>query len=402
MNITKENLQDIGVPCVNYGEIHSRCGFEVNPQKQKLKCVSDAYIEISPKSILNYGDFIFADTSEDIEGAGNFTYLNSNEKVFAGYHTVIARPIEKLKHRYLAYLFDSISYRFQIRRRVKGVKVYSITNSILKDTIVWLPPLSERNLITSFLDNKTAKIDKAIAQKEKLIALLKERKQIIIQEVVTKGLDKNVKMKDSGVEWIGEIPAHWEVKKCKYLFYEVNERSLDGSEELLSVSHMTGVTTRSEKDVNMFLAEDYTGSKLCKKGDLVYNIMWAWMGALGVSNIEGIVSPSYGVYRPFKQNSFNNFFLEELLKSSEYISHYNKVSTGLHSSRLRFYAHMFFNMKIGFPQKEEQDKIVAHIETQSVKINKAVTLQQKQIEKLKEYKSTLIDSAVTGKINIVK
>lgn len=163
---------------------------------------------------------------------------------------------------------------------------------------------------------------------------------------------------------------------------------------------MTGITPRSEKNVTMFMAEDYTGSKTCQKDDLVFNIMWTWMGALGVSDRPGIVSSSYGVFRQKDKNTFNPNFLEHLLKTTKYIEHYNRVSTGLHSSRLRFYPHMFFDMEVGFPDREEQDRIVAHIQTQSTKIDKAITLQQQQIEKLKEYKATLINSAVTGKFKV--
>ena len=148
------------------------------------------------------------------------------------------------------------------------------------------------------------------------------------------------------------------------------------------------------------MAEDYSGSKLCDKGDLVFNIMWAWMGALGVSDRVGIVSPSYGVFRQLELNCFNSVYLEELLKTTKYIEYYNQVSTGLHSSRLRFYAHMFFNMELAYPEKNEQSDIVKFFQDKSTKINKAITLQEQQIEKLKEYKATLINSAVTGKIKV--
>ncbi len=400
LNITKENLQDTGIPCVNYGEVHSKYGFEVSPERNELKCVSEDYLKNSPKSLLAYGDFIFADTSEDIDGSGNFTYLNSHNLTFAGYHTVIVRPKPYVNVRYLAYAFDSLSFRHQIRTAVKGVKVYSITKAILKDTAVWLPNVDQQYEIAQFLDQKKAQIEQAIAIKEQQIALLNERKQIVIQQAVTKGLDPNVKMKDSGLEWIGEIPEHWEVKKAKYLFKEVDERSVSGVEELLSVSHMTGVTPRSEKNVSMFMAEDYSGSKLCQKNDLVINIMWAWMGALGVSNYEGIVSPAYGVFRQLLSNTFNPMYLEYLLKTTKYIEYYNRVSTGLHSSRLRFYGHMFFAMKIGYPNLAEQNQIIAYIDNEFLKIDQVLMSLAKQVEKLKEYKTTLINDAVTGKIKV--
>lgn len=400
LTITKENLQDEGIPCVSYGEIHSKYGFEVTPQKHYLKCVSEDYLIKGASSLLNKGDFIFADTSEDIEGSGNFSQLITDDVVFAGYHVVICRPIGKGERRYLAYCLDSISYRNQIKNQIKGVKVYSITQSILKNTKIWLPKIEEQSLIAKYLDQKTAQIDEAIAIKEQQIELLKERKQIIIQQAVTQGIDPNVPMKDSGVEWIGQIPEHWGLKRAKYLFDEVDERSKTGEEELLSVSHMTGVTPRSEKNVSMFMAEDYTGSKLCRKDDVVINIMWAWMGALGVSDRVGIVSPSYGVFRQKLKNSFNSSYLEYLLKSTKYVEYYNKFSTGLHSSRLRFYGYMLFAMKIGYPCFEEQNTIVTYLKIHTHKIDLALNSQQQQIAKLKEYKTTLINSAVTGKIRV--
>ena len=400
LNITKENLEEDGIPCINYGEIHSKYGFEVDPESHDLKCVNEKFLKGNSKSLLNKGDIVFADTSEDIEGSGNFTQLTSDVTSFAGYHTVIARPKHDVDYRYLAYMLDSYSYRNQIRRLVKGVKVFSITKAILKSTSLWFPDIEAQTEIVNFLDPKTAQLAATIASKQKQIALLKERKQIIIQKAVTQGLDPNIPMKDSGVDWIGYIPIHWIVKKAKYLFNEVDERSKTGEEELLSVSHMTGVTPRSEKNVSMFMAEDYSGSKLCREDDLVMNIMWAWMGALGVSDRLGIVSPSYGVFRQKQPRIFNSTYLEYLLKTTKYVEHYNKVSTGLHSSRLRFYGHMFFAMKLGFPSFEEQNNIVDYLYVKTSAIENAIALQASQIKKLKEYKTTLINSAVTGKIKV--
>jgi type I restriction enzyme S subunit len=208
-------------------------------------------------------------------------------------------------------------------------------------------------------------------------------------------------MKDSGIDWIGQIPAHWEVKRAKFLFREINKRSEEGTEELLSVSHTTGVTSRSEKNITMFMADDYTGAKLCQPGDLVFNTMWAWMGALGVSSIGGIVSPSYGVYRQIKKVSFNSKYLEWLLRGTRYVENYNKVSTGLHSSRLRFYANMFFDMFLGFPSRAEQDEIVTQIEITAAHIEAGIAIKERQIAALKEYKTSLTNAAVTGKIKVI-
>ena len=154
LTITKSNLIDKGIPCVNYGEIHSKYGFEVIPEIHNLKCVSEDYIESNEGSLLSKGDFVFADTSEDIEGSGNFTHLNSDTPTFAGYHTIIARLIDDSNYRFIAYFLDSLTYRTQIQNLVKGVKVYSITNKILKDTFLFFLPNAEQKDIAQYLDNE--------------------------------------------------------------------------------------------------------------------------------------------------------------------------------------------------------------------------------------------------------
>lgn len=309
-------------------------------------------------------------------------------------------PQEWVDSSFLKYVFATLysnNINYLSIKQTTGIQNLD-TNSYFNE-IFCFPIKSEQVLIANFLDQKTAQIDAAIAIKEQQIELLKERKQIIIQQAVTQGLDPNVPMKDSGVDWIGQIPEHWEVKRTKYLFKEIDERSKTGNEELLSVSHMTGVTPRSEKSVTM-IAEDYTGSKTCQKDDFIMNIMWAWMGAMGVSDRPGIVSSAYSVFRQNPLGIFNPIYLEWLLTSVGYIEHYNQVSTGLHSSRLRFYSRMFFDMEIGFPDRSEQEEIVKVVKIQSTKIEQAVQLYVQQIEKLKEYKATLINNAVTGKIKV--
>ena len=124
--------------------------------------------------------------------------------------------------------------------------------------------------------------------------------------------------KDSRLPWLGKIPAHWDELRAKYFFREVDERSATGQEEMLSVSHITGVTPRSRKNVTMFKSESNVGHKLCHPGDLVINTMWAWMAALGVAKQTGIVSPSYAVYRPIRSNAFVSEYIDHLLRTKPY------------------------------------------------------------------------------------
>lgn len=203
--------------------------------------------------------------------------------------------------------------------------------------------------------------------------------------------------KDSGIAWLGEIPQNWEIIRSKYVFSEIDERSQTGNEELLSVSHLTGVTPRSEKNVNMFLAEDYTGAKLCQPNDVVINTMWAWMGALGVSDHTGLVSPSYGVYRP--NEKVYPRFLDSLLRTPQYIAEYIRRSTGIQSSRLRLYSNQFLDIPLVMPPIEEQRRIVDFLDRKTAEIDQAIAQKQRLIELLKEQKTILIDRAVTQGLN---
>tara|TARA_R110001606_G_scaffold361754_3_gene514947 strand:+ start:65 stop:1354 length:1290 start_codon:yes stop_codon:yes gene_type:complete len=348
------------------------------------------------RKLVKAGDFVINSRS-DRKGSSGVSDRDGSVSLIS----IVLEP-KNIHPKFCHHLLKSYVFIEEYYRVGRGIvaDLWTTRYSEMRTIIIAIPTYDEQTLIANFLDKKTTQIDAAIAIKQQQIELLKERKKIIIQQAVTQGLNPNVPMKESGVEWIGQIPEHWEVKRAKYLFNEIDERSESGEEELLSVSHMTGVTLRSEKNVSMFMAEDYSGSKLCREGDLVINIMWAWMGALGVSYQVGIVSPSYGVYRQKEKNRFNPTYLEYLFKSEKYVEYYNKVSTGLHSSRLRFYGHMFFAMKVAYPSFEEQNKIIFYLVEQIRKIDLAVDFQFNQIQKLKEYKTTLISSAVTGKIKI--
>jgi type I restriction enzyme S subunit len=195
LNITKADLLDFGVPCVNYGEIHSRFSFEVNPDIHILRCADIKYLQTNPKSLIKYGDFVFADTSEDIAGSGNFTYLNSNTQAFAGYHTIIARPNKAMNYRYLAFFFDSLLFRKQIQQNVNGVKVYSITRSILNDTYITLPSVDEQQSIMVNLNKQCEYIDKLVGKLNGEITLFTEYRTRLISDVVTGKVNvQNVKV----------------------------------------------------------------------------------------------------------------------------------------------------------------------------------------------------------------
>lgn len=199
--------------------------------------------------------------------------------------------------------------------------------------------------------------------------------------------------------WLGTVPSHWQEKRAKHLFREVDERSESGHEELLSVSHKTGVTPRSQKNVTMFKAESYEGHKLCRPDDLVINTMWAWMGALGVSRDIGIVSPAYGVYRPSHRSSLLPKFADLMLRTPEFVSEYICRSTGIRSSRLRLYPESFLRIPLPVPPPDEQAAIVKFLDHADRRIRRYIRAKQKLIKLLEEQKQAIIHQAVTRGLN---
>lgn len=201
--------------------------------------------------------------------------------------------------------------------------------------------------------------------------------------------------KASAITSLGNIPAHWTEDRAKYYFREMDCRSVLGTEEMLSVSHITGVTPRNQKNVTMFKAESNVGQKICQPDDVVINTMWAWMSALGVSRHTGIVSPSYGVYRPHAAGIYDGYYLDHLLRIEKYRAEYVRHSTGIRSSRLRLYPDKFLSMRLLCPPIEEQQTIAHYLKAQNTLFNKFIRNKRRLIALLKEQKQNIINIVVT-------
>lgn len=260
-----------------------------------------------------------------------------------------------------------------------------------------IPPEDEINAILSFLDNKTAQIDEVISQKEKLIELLKERKQIVINDAVTKGLDKNVEFVDSGVEWIGKIPKHWEIEKVKYIFKDCSIKNY-GEEIPLAATQLYGVVPKDTLDYRTVEANvsDLNTFKLVKENNFVISLR-SFEGGIEYSAYKGIISPAYTVMEALQDIAFKYF--KYLFKSNIFIQALNIYKTGIREGQNISFA-KFKDDFLPLPPKNEQIKIAEYIEIQITKIDIAIELQQNYISKLKEYKASLIDSVVTGKVKV--
>ena len=185
LNITKENLVESGIPVISYGQIHSKLNTGTSICDELIRYVPETYLASNPECLSKKFDMFFADTSEDREGAGNMAFIDTDIPIFAGYHTIIARPREEVKTKYFAYLAKTDAWRTQIRNSISGVKVFSISQKLINKAYIIIPTPTEQQAIADYLDEKCADIDSLIQTKQSKIDSLKEYKKSIIYEYVT-------------------------------------------------------------------------------------------------------------------------------------------------------------------------------------------------------------------------
>ncbi|EMS95490.1 type I restriction-modification system subunit S [Agrobacterium tumefaciens str. Cherry 2E-2-2] len=398
LTITKENLQDEGIPCVNYGEVHSKYGFEVDPDRNALRCVDASYLKNNHSSLLRRGDFIFADTSEDIAGSGNFTCYTSDRLAFAGYHTIIAKPKVPMNFRFMAYLLDSTSFRAQVQSEVTGIKVFSISQAVLKPTLVWFPPEHEQDAIAAFLDEKCAKVDEAVRIKGEQIALLRERRQILIQQAVIRGLNPDASFKDSGIDWIGQIPSHWEQRPNKHIFHL--KKSLVGKRsseyELLSLT-LRGIIKRDMENPEGKFPAEFDSYQEVEPNDFVFCHfdVEETPRTVGLSEFSGMITGAYTVYSV--TDGIDPRFLLHFYICADTDKKMRSLYKGLRNTIPK---EAFGAFKTQLPPIDEQREIVTHIDEATRKIEDAISIKEEQIAVLKDYRASLIDATVTGKIKV--
>lgn len=260
-----------------------------------------------------------------------------------------------------------------------------------------LPPPDEQAAIVRFLDYWNGRLEKVIRATRKIIALLNEQKQAIIHRAVTRGLDPNVKLKDSGIPWLGQIPEHWEVKRAGNLFYEVVDVNHPQA-LLLSLDRFKGVIPQSETGRKTRASEDRRAYKRVRPGQLAYNIMNAFMGSIGFSSYDGIISPAYAVAQP--RQEINHIYFHHLFKTSVYTGEFNRLSYGIMYERNRLYFEKFKLVATLVPPLAEQKNIAQSIEDQTNSLDQAVTRYEREIELLREYRTRLTADVVTGKLDV--
>lgn len=379
----------------------------VIPYDEKGAVGNNKSEEIERYKLVYPNDFVINKMNVVIGSLGMSKYFGAFSQVYLVYKP----KTSQINIEYYSYIFSNPTFYKSLIKFCTGIMELreSLNKSDFKKIILPFPSFETQTSIVNFLDNKTSKIDTAIAQKEQMIALLKERKQIIIQNAVTKGLNPNAKMKDSGVEWIGEIPEGWEVKKIKHVTSKIGSGVTpsgggttyldEGGVPLLRSQniHFGRIDLTDVARISQNVHDSMSNSKV-RKGDVLLNITGGSIGRchfvetdkpLNVNQHVCIVRPNKMIETRF----LNNLLASNIGQDQIWFYQQGGGREGLNFQALK-------NFVIPFPPEQERVKIMEFIENEDNKIDQAITLQQSQIEILKEYKATLIDGAVTGKIKV--
>ena len=396
--ITKENLEETGVPVISYGQIHSKTNTGVKLQDDLFRFVNSSYIERNPESLVHSGDIIVADTSEDTDGCGNCVHVDREMQLFAGYHTIILKALEQDDNKYLAYQMKTDPWRSQIRSRVSGVKVFSISRKILSDSLVVFPPLSEQSRIAAYLDYHCAEIDRIMEQTRVTIEEYKKLKQSIITEAVTHGVRGPRKMKRSDIPWSQEIPIEWNSVHPKALFSQRKEKALPG-EKQLTASQQLGVVYQDEYMERtgskiVTVEKDFDILKHVEAGDFVIS-MRSFQGGLEYSTKTGSISSAYVMLVPHLDKVFPRFF-RWLLKSPVYINALQSTSNMVRDGQAMRFSN-FAQVRLYTVPLEEQKEIADYLDHRCAEIDRLIDSKQQLLTELEAYKKSVIYEYVTGK-----
>ena len=327
----------------------------------------------------------------------------------------VYKPSKSVYPRYYHYLFRTSLYTSIFRLYSKGIidsrlRLYS---PYFFDIKAIIPSLAEQQRIAEFLDRKCAEVDEMIGLQEQIIEELKAYKQSVITEAVTKGLNPDAPMRDSGIEWIGQIPAHWEVEPLKFNFNRRSERNNPiVTTERLSLSIDKGVTLYSEKTTNLDrFKEDFTQYQIAHPNDIVLNCMNMIVGAVGLSKYLGCVSPVYYVIYP-SNSKIDSEYYSYLLNTPTIRGVYYSYGKGIYAiergegrvntCRLKVSYDDFGRFNIPIPPIEEQKNIVSYIKEKCADVDSLIQTKLSKIDSLKEYKKSIIYEYVTGKREVTE
>lgn len=360
------------------------------------------------KFILSKGDVILTKDSESADDIGIPTFVEEDlEQVVCAYHLTQVKPrINKSEGAFLFRFIQSKGVRDHFEIEANGITRFGLGKASIENLLIPNPPFPEQTRIVAFLDDKTTKIDELIAKKERKIELLKEQRKALINQAVTKGLDPTVPMKDSGVEWIGEIPEHWEYVRLGHLSNIVRGASPRpaGDPELFNGDFMPWITVKDITSVDnkylykteSFLTEEGSKrSRIIKPETLLLSNSGATLGVPIITKIEGCINDGSVAFQSLNQK-LNRDYLYHFLHSQTDLLRDQQSGYGQPNLNTEIVA----SIRIPLPPLNEQSAIISHIEEEMNQIQMATKFESKKIELLKEYRQALISEVVTGKVDV--
>ena len=333
------------------------------------------------------------------DGAPFFDYTRPvafliNEKIWVNNHIHVLKPKVSVNSRFFVHWLNNVDYRSYIN----GSILNKLTQSNMDNIAFAAPPLEEQRIIADFLDTECARIDAVIEQTRASIEEYKKLKQSVITQAVTKGILPNRPMKDSGIEWIGEIPENWQVRRIKTLFQLRDEKNYLPLEEVNLISLYTDKGVVQHCDLEQTTgnkASTADGYKKVYENDIVVNIILCWMGAIGRSAYTGVTSPAYDIYIP--SDDIECRFYHHYFRTKGFSGDCYKRGKGIMAMRWRTYSDQFRDIPVVMPPKEEQQEILTYLDAKTVEIEKLIAKKEEFLAEMESYKKSVIFEYVTGK-----
>ncbi|MBI4323628.1 MAG: restriction endonuclease subunit S [Chloroflexi bacterium] len=321
------------------------------------------------------------------------------EDLVCGYHLAVLRPrAPRLDGRFLLRCLQAKTVRLHFEMAANGVTRFGIPKDEIGKLPLPLPPLPQQQAIADYLDRETVRLDSLVEEKKHLLELLAEKRHALITRAVTRGLNPAASLCCSCLPWLGQSPAHWPTKRLAFLFRERDERG-EPALPLLEVSINTGVVLREfSDDCIEAVAADFNTYKVARKGDIAFNKMRMWQGAVGMVPTDGLVSPDYTVAAPL--GDLSPEYAQRLFRTEAFSAECCRQSHGIVWDRLRLYWEGFRDIRVAVPPLAEQRAIVAHVAAETAKLDALRTAAERTMGLLKERRAALIAAAVTGKIAV--
>ena len=381
--------------CIHYGDIHGDYHFAIDINTARLGRI-DEPLRFGVSEYVSAGQFLFAGSSEDYEGSGNFTLIRGNRSAIAGTDTIVLTPYSDMDVDYTAYLFDSLFFREQIRPHMMGTKVFHPSQKVIKSAWCIVPPQNESRQIVQYLNRETLWIDGVIEKLRREVELLEQYRRELIARTVMRGLDPDVPMRDSGIEWIGEIPEAWALLRISALYDIRSQKVNDTDYQPLSVT-MNGVVAQLE---HVAKTNDGDNRKLVRAGDFVINSRSDRRGACGIAPKDGSCSLINIVLSP--QQSIHNPYFSYLFRSSLFADEFYRWGHGIHDDLWTTNWADMKSIQVPVPPLNHQVLIADYLDKKMSEINSTITGINNQIELLGKYRKQVINDAVTGKICVEK